>query len=194
MSKTSTPLSGHVERFFVHQKVTPMINRFQILAPDPSGKPGDLMAFVEQKRLKMKEEIYFFTDETKETPAFSMKSRQVIDASARTDIFDTDGTEIAWFEKKFAKSLARSTWALHYGDTATVGTERSLAKALIRRVAELPLRFHFDFTDNATGRTVLSVERQLSLTDRYEVTVHDPNLDVRVAAGMTVALDVFQGR
>ena len=41
---------------------------------------------------------------------------------------------------------------------------------------------------------MLSVDRQRSLRDRYDVTVPDPTLDFRLAAAMTVALDAFQGR
>jgi hypothetical protein len=69
-----------------------------------------------------------------------------------------------------------------------------MATAIIRRFVDIPLRFHFDFVDVASGELVLAVERQRSLRDRYEVNVADPRLDVRVAAAMTVALDAFQGR
>ena len=173
-----------------------MVNRYRILASDDSGQPGDLIAFAEQKRLKLREEIFFFfTDETKATLVFSLKSRQAIDMHARTDILDDTGTEIGWFEKDFAASLTSSTWHLHYARVEATGTERSTAKAMVRRVLnDLPLRFHFDFTDNATAQPVLAVERQRSLRDRYEVTVPDCRLDYRVAAAMAVALDVFQGR
>ncbi len=39
--------------------------RPRILAPDEAGQPGDLIGFAQQKRLEPKEEIFFFTDETK---------------------------------------------------------------------------------------------------------------------------------
>ncbi len=185
----------HLERFFVHQKVTPMVNRYRILAPDDTGQPGDLIAFAEQKRLKLKEEVFFFNDETKTILLFSLKSRQVIDMHARTDILNDTGNEIGWFEKDFATSLTRSTWHLHYAGVEATGTERSTTKAIVRRVLNnLPLRFHFDFADTATGEEVLAVERQRSLRDRYHVTVADPRLDYRIAAAMAVALDIFQGR
>jgi uncharacterized protein YxjI len=144
--------------------------------------------------MKIKEEVYFFTDEAKTTPLFSLKSRQAIDMHARTDILDNQGNPIAWFEKDFTKSLLRSTWHLHYGDVTATGQERSLPKAIIRRFWDLPLRFDFDFVDGATGQTVLHVDRQASLRDRYEVTVADERIDFAVAAAMTVALDAFQSR
>lgn len=185
----------HVERFFVHQKLTAMINRYQILAPDGEGKPGALIGFAEQKRLKLKEEVYFFADEAKTTPLFSFKSRQMIDMHARTDILDNAGNQIAWFEKDFKRSLLRSTWHLHYADVDATGQERSFPKAIIRRVIDdLPLRFDFDFVDNSNDQLVLSVVRKRSLRDRYDVSVSDPRIGFPVAAAMTVALDAFQGR
>jgi hypothetical protein len=179
----------------MHQKLTAMVNRYRILLPDPTGSPGPLIAFAEQKRLKIKEEVYFFSDEAKTVPLFSFKSRQAIDMHARTDIFDNTGNQIAWFEKDFKQSLLRSTWHLHYGDTTATGQERHMGKAILRRVfSDLPLRFDFDFVDNATGQVVMSVDRQRSLRDRYDVSVHDERIDFPAAAAMTVALDAFMGR
>lgn len=186
---------GHIPKFFVHQKLTAMINRYRVLVPDASGEPGPLIAFAEQKRLKIKEEVNFYADEARTTPLFSFKSRQAIDMHARTDILDLAGDQIGWFEKDFKQSLLRSTWHLHYADAEATGQERSLPKAIIRRVFDdLPLRFDFDFVDVATGQVVMSVDRQWSLRDRYQVEVFDPRIEMPVAAAMTVALDAFQGR
>ena len=172
-----------------------MINRYRILVPDAAGEPGPMVAFAEQKRMKIKEEVYFFADEAKTTPLFSFKSRQAIDMHARSDILDNQGNQIAWFEKDFKQSLLRSTWHLHYAGTEATGQERSMPKAVIRRVFnDLPLRFDFDFIEAGTGQVVMSVDRQFSLRDRYEVSVPDPRIELPVAAAMTVALDAFQGR
>ncbi len=84
-----------------------MVNRYQILVPDEAGRPSDLIAFAEQQRLKLKEAIFFSTDETKTTSVFSLRSRQRIDMHARTDILDDTGTDIGRFRKDFATSLAR---------------------------------------------------------------------------------------
>jgi hypothetical protein len=58
----------------------------------------------------------------------------------------------------------------------------------------LPFIFHFDFTEAGSGRPVLSVERRMTVRDRYRITVQDQRLDFRVAAAMTVALDALQSR
>ncbi len=184
----------HLPRFFVNQKLTAMVNRYEIRAPTPSGEPGELLAFAQQKRLKLKEEVLFYRDESRTDLLFSFKSRQRVDLHAETDVFGPDGEVLGWFKKDFAASLLRSTWHLHYDSVEARGQERSMPAALIRRFVDVPLRFHFDFTDVADGSVVLSVDRQWSLRDRYDVRVNDPRLQFPLAAAMTVALDAFQGR
>ncbi|MFH0915041.1 MAG: hypothetical protein V1912_01165 [bacterium] len=195
--KTAEPaalVSGHVPRFFVNQKLTAMVNRYEIRAANPYGQPGELLAFAQQKRMKLKEEVIFYRDDTKTEALFSFRSRQAMDLHAQTDVLDVHGNVVGWFEKDFKASLLRSTWHLHYADVEARGQERNNTVAIVRRFVNLPLRFHFDFRDVATGQTVMTVERRRSLRDRYEVSVPDPRLDVRLAAAMSVGLDAFQGR
>src|SRR5687767_6110580 len=65
-----------VPRFYVSQRITVMVNRYEIRAANPDGSEGPLMAFAEQKRMKLKEEINFFTDESRTRRVFSFKARQ----------------------------------------------------------------------------------------------------------------------
>ena len=186
---------NHLPCFYVHQKVNPLLNRYRVIAPaEDGGQDGRLVAFAEQKLLKIKEELIFFADESKELPLFSCKSRRIVDARDEMDIFDATGEQLAVLRKAALKSMLRSTWNLRYAGVEATGRERSLAVAVIRRFADVPLRYHFDFVDDITGQTVLTVERQVSLRDRYTVTIPDTRLDFRVAAAMTVVLDAFQGR
>ena len=46
------------------------------------------MAFAEQKRMKLKEEISFFTDESRTRRVFSFKARQRLDVHAEHDVLD----------------------------------------------------------------------------------------------------------
>jgi len=43
-----------VPRFFVRQKITLMVNRYEILAANPDGSEGALIAFAQQKRMQFK--------------------------------------------------------------------------------------------------------------------------------------------
>jgi uncharacterized protein YxjI len=192
-----------VPLFFVKQRITVMVNRYEILAANPDGSEGQLLAFAEQKRMKLKEEVNFYADEAKTRRVFSFKARQRLDVHAEHDVFDEQGVPLGMFSKDFGASLLRSTWHLSAPGLEAVGKERRLFIAVLRRIWDfipyigdvwVPFVFHFDFVDTSTGQTVMVSERKKSIRDRYMVTVPDPRLDFRVAASMAVALDALQSR
>ena len=191
-----------IESFAVKQKITLMVNRYEIRAMSPAGGDGPLLAVAQQKRMAFKEQVTFYTDESRRQPVFSFKARQRLDLGAVYDVLDASGQPIGWFKKDFGRSLLRSTWHLGAAGVEATGTERDQTVAILRRLWELipflndlpsPFVFHFDFTDGS-GQVVMSSQRRRSLRDRYEVTVPGGRLDGRVAAAMAVALDALQSR
>lgn len=193
----------YVPAFSMLQRITMMANKYELIATNPDGTDGPLLAFAQQKRMAFKEEVTFYTDDTKSRVVFSFKARKRLDLSSGYDVFDASGQAIGWFKKEFGKSLLRSSWQLATDGIQADGTERNQTIAIIRRIWDfvpfvgeipLPFIFHFDFTDRSSGQHVMSVERKISLRDRYHVKVSDPRLDFRAAAAMTVALDALQGR
>ena len=192
-----------VPRFFVRQKITLMVNRYQILESRADGSEGSLLAFAEQKRWAFKEHVTFYANEAKSRPVFAFKARQRLDVHAGHDVLDAQGQPLGYFKKEFGASLLRSTWRLFAPGLEARGQERRLSIAILRRIWDLipylgdiwiPFVFHFDFLDSASGQLVMSSERQKTIRDRYRVTVPDPRLDFRVAASMAVALDALQSR
>jgi len=195
------------ERFTVKQKITMMVNRYEIRSVDASGAEGQVIAMAQQKRMAFKEQVTFYADEARTQPVFGFKARQRMDLGATYDVTDASGTPIGSFRKEFAKSLLRSTWQLTATDgLQATGTERNQNVAIARRLWELvpilkdlpsPFLFHFDFTA-PDGSIVLSSVRRRSLRDRYDVELPTlPNgwrLDWRVGAAMAVALDALQSR
>lgn len=201
-----TNIAGY-DRFTIKQKITMMVNRYEIRAVDADGGEGPLIAMAQQKRMAFKEQVTFFADEARTQPVFGFKARQRMDLAATYDITDAAGTPIGSFRKEFAKSLLRSTWQLTATDgLQATGTERNQNVAVARRLWEMvpivnelpsPFLFHFDFTAS-DGSIVLSSVRRRSLRDRYDVELPTaPNgwrLDWRVGAAMAVALDALQSR
>jgi uncharacterized protein YxjI len=181
-----------VNRFWVKQKITLMVNRYTVLAAAPDGSEGAEVCSVEQKRMAFKEEVTF---RRQGQPFFRFKARRVMDLAATYDVTAMDGTPVGLFRKDFGRSLLRSTWHLEQpGLPEMSGQERSLAVALLRRVQDtIPLPFHFDFAAG-DGRPVMSVTRKLGLRDTYLLEVHDAALDRRLAIAMAVALDALQSR
>lgn len=198
----SEELLRGIDRFTVTQKLTPMVNRYEIRSVAGDGQPGLLLAVAQQKRAAFKEQVTFYQDESRTMPIFSFKARQRFDLGATYDVLDAGGQPIGSFRKDFGKSLLRSTWHLEASGLKVTGSERSFGVAIGRRIWEAtpvgdaipsPFRFHFDFVDS-DGKVLMASERGRSLRDRYLITLPGALLDGRVAAAMAVALDALQSR
>jgi uncharacterized protein YxjI len=188
------PAVQHRERFFVKQRLTMMVNRYEIREANPDGTEGAVVAFAQQKRLAFKEQVTFYADESKSRPVFSFKARQAVDLAAVYDVLDSEGVPLGTFQKDFAASLLRSSFHFTGPGVDAYGRERNQVVAILRRFVELPFSFHFDFADKQTGAVVMSSERAFSLRDRYTVTVPDTRIDFRLAAAMAVGLDALMAR
>lgn len=184
----------HLNRFFVKQRITMMVNRYEIREANPDGSEGGVIAIAQQKRMAFREQVTFYADEARTRPVFSFKARQALDLAAVYDVTDGAGEPLGFFQKDFRASLLRSSFHLGGPGIQAYGQERNPAIGVIRRLVDLPFAFHFDFTDRSSGAIVMSSERQFSLRDRYTVTVPDPRLDFRLAAAMAVGLDALMQR
>lgn len=193
----AAPADGvhHLPRFFVKQKITLMVNRYEIRSASPDGTAGPIVAVAQQKRMAFKEQVTFYSDEARTTPVFSFKARNVLDLAAVYDVFDAAGTPIGFFQKDFTASLLRSSFHLGGPGITAYGQERNQLVGILRRLwNDIPFVFHFDFTDKATGHVIMTSEKRFALRDFYTVTVPDPRLDFRLAAAMAVGLDALLAR
>lgn len=194
-------LQAH-QQFHMHQKITMMVNRYEIFTDDGRGEPGRLVAFVEQKRMTFKEQVTLYTDESKRFVLAAFKARKVIDLASAYDVTTAEGASIGVFGKKFGKSLLRSTWQLDQPGRASVTiSERSMAMALFRRIWDFipwvgdvpfPWKYHFDFFRDRTPVGI--VEKKTRFRDHYLVRIEDPSLDRRLVLAQAVALDALQSR
>ena len=62
------PAEMYLPHFVVKQKLTMMVNRYEISESDEAGNPTRLMALAEQKRLAFKEQVTFWSDAGKSRP------------------------------------------------------------------------------------------------------------------------------
>ncbi|WP_127506763.1 hypothetical protein [Actinoplanes solisilvae] len=183
------------QQLIVRQRVRLMVNQYEIHAVAPDGSEAELLAFAQQKRMAFKEQVTLYTDDQKTTPVLGFKARQVIDLGATYDVTDAAGAPIGLFRKNFKESLIRSTWHLEQpGFGEMIGRETNVWVAVLRRFVESLswLPYHFDFVMDE--RPVFSVVKKWGLRDRYVVTIHDPRVDRRLVAAMSVALDALQAR
>lgn len=195
------------ERYVLRQKLTLMVNRYEIFRADANGTELGLLCFAEQKRMAAKEQVTFFTDSAKTQPLFGFKARKRIDLGSGYDVTDSQGQPIGWFKKQFKASLVNSTWTLGLPDGREfVGRERNQKVAVARRVWDLipvigeiavPFLFHFDFVA-PDGSLALSSTKKASVKDVYHVSLpvlgDGRAMDWRVGMSMAVALDALQSR
>ncbi|MGW4462284.1 hypothetical protein [Micromonospora sp. NPDC004704] len=183
------------QQFYVRQRLRMMVNQYEVRAVAPDGAEGALLAFAQQKRMAFKEQVTFYTDDTKQQPVLGFKARQKIDLGATYDITDAAGNGIGLFRKDFKASLLRSTWIVEQpGLGAARGQERSLPVALLRRFVDSLswLPYHFDFLIG--DQPGFSVVKKWGLRDKYVIEIQNPQLDRRLVIAMAVALDALQSR
>jgi len=197
------------DRFILRQRIRPVINQYEFTLPAVDGQPGEHVAFVEQKRFKFKEDIRFYTDETKQHELMRIKARQRFDPRARYDVTTPDGTKIGEIQKVFGTSLLRSTYGIFdaQGNEVAIATEKSLLVALLRRAAGfipyvgdfadwLPIPYHFDFK---RGDAVVGTHTRQAwkFRDTYTIDMSgDPErtLDRRLILAIAVGMDALQAR
>jgi uncharacterized protein YxjI len=201
------------DRFILRQRIRPVINQYEFSLPAGDGDgdaPGQTFCFVEQKRFKWKEDIRFYSDDSKRDELMRIKARQRFDPRARYDVTEPGGhTMIGAIQKEFGSSLLRSTYSLYdaYGNPTARAREKSLAVALFRRLVGfipyvgnyadwLPIPYHFEFL---RGETVLGTHRRhrWKLRDAYTIDMSgDPErtLDRRLVLAIAVGMDALQAR
>lgn len=198
-----------LDRFFIRQRIRPMINQYEVstLGTDEKSE-GEPLFFVEQKRMTLKEDLRAYTDDTKTSEVFRIKAQQVWDPRARYDVTDAAGAQLGQLKKVFGKSLLRSTWEVYDSSGALVATarERNLVVAVFRRLVGLipyigdfadwlPIRYHFDYF--VDGEPIGGLERIIGVRDRYRFDLSgdaERRVDRRVALALAVGMDALQAR
>lgn len=193
------------DAFFIDQLIRPIANLYRISVLGSDGaSAGEPLAFVRQKKLKIKEDIRFFADESETEELFHIKARALLEFGGRYDVVSPDGTRLGVLEKVFGRSLLRSTWRLLDAQEQEVAFahEKSVPMAILRRVIDavpygdfVPILFQF--TIHMDGQEVGEMRRPIGLRDRYVLRLHgDPErrIDRRVAVALGIALDALQSR
>jgi hypothetical protein len=201
------------DSFLIEQKLAPVANLYRVYpsAPDGTGQ-GPLLAFARQKRLALKEQITFFSDEQERQEILRIRARKRIDIGGRYDVIAADGTTAGVLERRTRKSFVKTQWAILQGDDeheVAWTEERSLGIALARRaktllllvpfadmvVALIPIPYHFVIRSGA--EEVGGLRRVYGFRDRYVLDLSgDPerSIDRRAAVALGIALDALQSR
>jgi len=200
------------DRFVLRQRIKLVINQYEFSVPTGEGDgevDGDPFCFVEQKRFKFKEDIRFFSDESKTHEMLKILARQRFDPRARYDITTPDGAKVGEIQKVFGASLLRSTYTLFdpAGNELCLVREKSMPRAIFRRVIGfvpyvenfanwLPIAYDFEFIH---GDQVLGEHRRRrwKWRDIYDMDFTadtQRRIDRRLVLATAVGLDALQAR
>jgi len=204
------------DAFIIDQPYTWFVNRYRVHEPADGGyTPGAMLAFCEQKRFALREDLRIHRDEAMTGEVMRITARRVIDIGGRYDVTDDSGAPIGIIERRARRSLLRTTWALldASGDELAVMRERSIPVAIFRRVRNLlefipliglmialvldliPVSYHFDLLRD--GAVIGGHTRRIGIRDRYRLEITgDPGhrIDRRLLIAMGIALDALQSR
>ena len=192
--------NGH-DSFVLSQRIRPIVNQYEIALAD-----GSPVAFVEQKRFTFKEDIRFYSDDSRTQELMRIKARQVFDPRATYDVVAADGSKIGEIQKVFGESLLRSTYRIEGPGGTVKATERSMPVALLRRAVDfvpyvgsvadwLPIPYHFIFLRES--EQIGELRRRMGIRDVYELDLSaDPErvLDRRLALAVAVGMDALKAR
>jgi uncharacterized protein YxjI len=191
------------DKFVLKQRIKLVINQYEFSLADDQPP----FCFVEQARFKFKEDIRFFTDESKSTELLRIKARQRFDPRATYDITGADGSKIGEIRKVFGASLLRSTYEISGNDGTVTAQEQNLLVALFRRLVQfipyvenvadwLPIPYHFEFRRD--GEVIGTHRRRFGkLRDIYDIDMSgDPErrFDRRLVLAAAVGMDARQAR
>jgi uncharacterized protein YxjI len=192
------------DRFVLRQRIRPIVNQYEFSLAENGDQP---FCFVQQARFKFKEDIRFYTDESKSVELMRIKARQRFDPRATYDITGADGTKIGEIRKVFGASLIRSTYEISSPTATVTAQEQNLLVALFRRLVGfipyvgdfadwLPIPYHFDFLRD--GQVVGTHKRRIGkFRDIYDIDISaDPEraLDSRLVLAAAVGMDALQAR
>ena len=199
-------MSFDSDRFKIDQLIRPIANLYRVtplaIGDTPAGSP---IAYVRQKKLKIKEDIRFYADEGETQELFRIKARSMLDfGGSRYDVLEGE-QRIGLLWHKFRESLIRTTW--HVGgpdeEEVAIARERSVPGAVARRLVDfvpyvggyIPIPYNFEIL--VGDQVIGSMNRKFKVRDEYILDLSDDRekkLDRRLAVALAIGLDTLQNR
>jgi len=184
-----------LDQYHARKKVlTAFTPKFHIYDPQEQ-----LVAYVEQKAFKLKEDITVFADEQKQRPLLTIKARQVLDIAATYDVTDArTGAKVGALRRKGLKSILRDEWTVLDAADQELGLvqEDSALMATLRRFLSnlIPQNFHLTVQGRPAG-VIKQHFNPFVLKHTVDLTADTGRqFDRRLALAAVVLLLAIEGR
>jgi uncharacterized protein YxjI len=162
------------DRYLLKRQFFALTGKLRLFSPR-----GDLVLYVEQKMLSLKEDIRVYGDEAKTREVLLIKARTIIDFSAAYDVIEpADGTTVGTLRRRGLKSVVRDEWEVLDQHDRPIGRlfEDSIGRALLRRMifgALLPQDYDMTIGD----------ARVADYKQRFNPFVYNMDIDFRMDVG-----------
>jgi hypothetical protein len=192
------------DQFVIRRKVLRLFgNSFHVY----NGQ-GRLVAYCNQKRFRLREDIRLYTDESKSEEFLSLRTRQIIDFGATYDVKLPDGQVLCSLRRKgFKSTFLRDSWTI-FGPKLDDGAqpqpiailqEDSMGAALARRLHELvaalvPQKFHIERTDGTLIAILKTSINPFVYKLGVDIQHDDEQLDELTILACGVLIAAIEGR
>ena len=175
-------------------------NQYDIYLPDIEAPAGYCHRGFKFPFLRC--DLKFYTDKTRSKEILYIKQINGIDAWGEFKLFDSATNQhICTFTRKFWVLMRKWIVTNPEGQELFMIQEDNLVKSLIRRIGgkyfpplEIILRTNMNFRTLDGATDFGSFDRKLSLSDRYDISRTNDNLDGRILWAVGPLLDSAGGR
>lgn len=153
----------------------PLTLSFKIIAFNPQVRvtdaSGNLVLYVKQKALALKEDIKIFSDEAQSNQLYQMKANKIIDFSAQYNITRPDGSSLGAVKRKGMRSIWKATYNIvdaGGGEVGLIHEENPWLKVLDGLVSDIPFVGMFinpAYLVDLRGQTVLYLKKQPAMLE-----------------------------
>ncbi len=148
----------------------PLTLSFKIIAFNPqvriTDSAGNLVLYVKQKALALKEAVKVFADEQQTQQLYAMNANKIIDFSAQYNITRPDGSALGAVKRQGMKSIWKASYVIVDNNGTEVGLiheENPWMKVLEAVLSDVPFIGMFinpAYLVDVNGQTVMRLQKQ----------------------------------
>ena len=180
-------------RFTIKQKKLSIAHKYFV-----TNETDALVAFVQQKMMKMKEDIRIYTDESKTTEIMRIQQVNILDFSGSFQVIDSQSNQvIGILKRKGLMSLFKDEWKILDPQQQEIGLiqeDGGLMWYLRRFVLKfLPMKYFIKMQGQTVG---MITEKFEVIGDTYFVDLSQNTgvLDPRMAVAIGLMMDIGEGQ